>query len=288
MGACFASFKLVSTPWFPPPVLGVLERGWSCPHVRCHIVGYTHLEIEAILGWTPRVPGSWPIHSWSPWRSGLTDLSLLKPRSEISWPIPDTRQPTSETTWLLCVDLSNPTIARDSLVQSTKHRKTKTVFQKASSVTFPQSFKRFNYFRWLFYKCEMHLKYPTPRFDCPRKKLPNLVAHPRNRKWVSSPQWLMWIYPTKIPFITGVITHLLSMVKSWGRPTLGPFPGPGANMAMAKSLEKKYPSKYGILMGFWWDFDGILMGILMGFWWDFDGILMGFWWDFDGILIGFW
>ena len=29
-------------------------------------------------------------------------------------------------------------------------------------------------------------------------------------------------------------------------------------------------------MGFWWDFDGILMG----FWWDFDGILVGFWWDF--------
>ena len=29
-------------------------------------------------------------------------------------------------------------------------------------------------------------------------------------KWVSSPQLFQWINPTKIPFITGVITHLLS------------------------------------------------------------------------------
>ena len=27
---------------------------------------------------------------------------------------------------------------------------------------------------------------------------------PTARKWVSSPQWLMWINPTKVPFITGV------------------------------------------------------------------------------------
>ena len=37
-----------------------------------------------------------------------------------------------------------------------------------------------------------------------------LVVHPTNRKWVSSPQFFQWINPTKIPFITGVITHLLS------------------------------------------------------------------------------
>jgi len=132
-------------------------------------VGDTHLEI-AILGWTPRVPGSWPIHSWSPWRSSLTDLSLLKPRSEISWPIPDTLQPTSETTWLvwlLCVDLSNPTIARDSLVPSTKHRKKKRVSKKQVQWRFPK-FQAFQLFG-CFYTYDMHLNYPTPRFDWPGK-----------------------------------------------------------------------------------------------------------------------
>ena len=33
---------------------------------------------------------------------------------------------------------------------------------------------------------------------------------PTNRKWVSSPQENKWINPTKISFITGVISHLLS------------------------------------------------------------------------------
>ena len=184
-------------------------------------MGDTHLEI-AILGWTPRVPGSWPIHSWSPWRSSLTDLSLLKPRSEISWPIPDTLQPTSETTWLLRVDLSNPTIARDSLVQSTKHRK-KTCFQKASSVTFPQV-SSVSTFRLLNYKYEMHLNCPTPRFDCPRKKpkLPSSSPGPPD-----------------------------SRAFSWRSQIIGQIIG---------IHWRKYPSKYGIFMGFWWDFDGILMG----------------------------
>jgi hypothetical protein len=26
---------------------------------------------------------------------------------------------------------------------------------------------------------------------------------------------------------------------------------------------------------------------LVGFWWDFGGILVGFWWDFGGILVGY-
>ena len=46
----------------------------------------------------------------------------------------------------------------------------------------------------------------------PYRKMEALLGGelPTNRKWVSSPQWLMWINPTKIPFITGVISHLLS------------------------------------------------------------------------------
>ena len=40
---------------------------------------------------------------------------------------------------------------------------------------------------------------------------------------------------------------------------------------------------YVILIGFLWDFNGILMGFYKILW-DFYGIFMGFLWDFNGIL----
>ena len=210
-------------PWFTPTIRSIAKyvpivAVWgdrSMPIKYLVLLCGWYTSRNRYFGVNPKVPGSWPIHSWSPWRSSLTDLSLLKPRSEISWPIPDTLQPTSETTWLLRVDLSNPTIARDSLVQSTKHRK-KTCFQKASSVTFPQV-SSVSTFRLLNYKYEMHLNCPTPRFDCPRKKpkLPSSSPGPPD-----------------------------SRAFSWRSQIIGQIIG---------IHWRKYPSKYGIFMGFWWD-----------------------------------
>ena len=45
---------------------------------------------------------------------------------------------------------------------------------------------------------------PYPRFRGWEVVSHYLVAHPTARKWVSSPQFFLWINPTKIPFITGV------------------------------------------------------------------------------------